>query len=819
MDHLGQDIRYALRTCWRAPGFTAIAVLALALGIGANTAIFTIVNAVLIERLPFRDPDRLVMLWEESSRRPGRSNVVAPANFLRWRERATAFEGMAAFADTRVILTGDGPAEELVAQLSIGDLLLVFGVRPVLGRVFTEQELTTAGQAAQPGDTAPVTVLSHELWQRRFGADPAVLGKVIHLNGRPIEVVGVMPPDVRLMTPNSLVGRPTDLWMPYPLPESARTPRGRSISVIARLKPDIALEQARTQMNAIAASLSIELPQFDTGWKVRVIPLREDLAGKVRPALLVLAGAVAFVLLIACANVANLLLARGAARQREIAIRGALGAPRHRVVSQLLTESLVLGVLGGAAGLIVARWSLDAMLAMSPIDLTGLGHVDLSWPVLGFTAAVALLTAIVCGFAPAFDSAHVDVHESLKEGGRQVGGSVRHRRLRQAFVISEVALSVVLMVGAGLMLRSFGTLRAVNPGIDVHNVLTARVSLPALKYDTPDKTMRFFDRAAQNIAALPGVESVGRISYLPFTGLGAGTGFTIVGQPPPEPGGRALATSVSVCDNGYFATMRMSLLQGRLFSDREMHEKSNVVIVNDTFARRYFPGEDPLGKQVVISMTDPNVPTTIIGVVGDAKFTDLRAAVEPTSFWPHPQLTYTAMTLTIRTKVDPASVAGLIASQVQAVDPDQPLSDVRTMEQWMGRTLAQARFNSLLLGIFASLALLLASIGIYGVISYSVTQRTSEFGIRLALGAERGDILRMVVGSGLRLAAVGLGVGIVLALALSRTITTLLYQTRGTDPLTFAAVVALLGGVALFASYLPARRATRVPPGEALRAQ
>jgi putative ABC transport system permease protein len=527
---------------------------------------------------------------------------------------------------------------------------------------------------------------------------------------------------------------------------------------------------------------------------------------------------VAFVLLIACANVANLLLARGAARQREIAIRAALGAVRGRVIRQLLTEALLLGLLGGLAGLVVAQWSLDAMLALSPVDLGLFGPVKLDYTVLAFTAAVSLLTAVICGFAPAIESGRTDVHDSLRDGARQVGAGVRHRRLRQSFVVAEIALAVVLLVGAGLMLRSFSTLQSVDSGLDTKNVLTLRVALPNRKYDAPAKTLRFFDEVTRRISALPGVESTGMISYLPFSGLGAGTGFTIVGQPPSLPGQEPV-TDVSVCDNGYFKTMRLPLMKGRLFSEREMREKSNVVVINEALATRYFANEDPLGKSLVIAMTNPNVPTEIIGVVGDSKFVDLKTEIRPATFWPHPQLAYNAMTLTVRTGGDPSALAPTVEREVFAVDPDQPVSDVRTMDQWVARTLSQARFSSLLMTIFAGLALGLAAIGIYGVMSYAVSQRTSEIGIRLALGAERTDILHLIVANGVRLAAIGLGIGVVLALFLSRTITSLLYETTSADPSTFAAAVVVLGAVALLACYLPARRASRIAPTEALRYQ
>jgi putative ABC transport system permease protein len=810
MDSLLQDIRYAIRLCLRTPGFTAIAVLALALGIGANTAIFTIVNAALLEPLPFRDPERLVVLWETNARRPGRPNVLGPANFYRWQQGATAFERMAPFYDYRVNLTGSGEPEELIAQDVTPDFFPTLGVSPIIGRAFAPDE---GGE----GRTA-LAVLSFGLWQRRFAGDAGIVGRTIQLGGQPNTVIGVMPPDMRLFVKRgSLVGKPAELWRPFVFTEAQRTARGRFMSGIARLKPGVTVEAAQAQLATIASGLETERPQFNKGWGALVVPMHRELSGDIRPALLVLSGAVGFVLLIACANVANLLLARGATRQREIAIRNALGAARFRVVRQLLTESLVLCLLGGALGLLVAQWSLDVLLAISPVDLTDLGPVHLSYPVLAFTAAISLATAIVCGFAPAFEGSRAGVQEGLKDGARQVGG-LRHRRIRQSFVVAEIALAVVLLVGAGLMIKSFGALSGVNPGFDAHNVLTARVTVPGSRYDTEAKRIQFYGDLVARLKAIPGVESAGAISFLPLAGPGAGTSFTVVGQPPPA-AGQEPVTDVRVADNGYFSALKVPLVRGRFFTEREMREKSNVVIVNDALARRYFPDEDPLGKSLVIAMTNPNVPTEIIGVVGDVKYTDFATDARAMTYWPHPQLAYSAMTLTIRTASDPAPFAPIVEREVRAMDKDQPISDVRTMEQWVARTLSQARFSSTLLTTFAALALVLAAIGIYGVMSYAVSQRTPEIGIRLALGAESRDILGMIVGNAARLAGIGLAIGVVLALALSRTLNSLLYETAGTDPVTFASVVGVLAAVALLASYLPARRASRIPPVDALRYQ
>ena len=708
------------------------------------------------------------------------------------------------------MLTGGGDPEEVTTQLVLGDMFRILAVPAMLGRTFTPAELSDSA--------SNVAILSYALWQRRFSGDPGIVGRAIQLNNAATTVVGVMPPDVQVVASRSQVGKPTDLWIPYPLPAEARTPRGRSISVIGRLKPgERRSSRRRRRWTRLRRGSRRSFPRSTPAGASASSHCVDELAGNIRPALLLLAGAVAFVLLIACANVANLLLARGAARHREIAIRSALGAARIRVMRQLLTESLVLGLTGGLVGLLVAQWSLAALVAMSPVDLTTLGHIRMSYPVLLFTAAVSLITAIVCGFAPAFEGARTDVQESLKEGTRQVGGA-RARRLRQAFVVSEVALAVVLLVGAGLLIRSFASLRSVDPGLDTRNVLTMRVTLPARKYNEPGKTLRFFADAESRVAAIPGVQSVGMVSFLPFTVLGAATNFDIVGQPPAPPSA-ALGTDVTVCDVGYFQTLRLPLLKGRLFTEREMREKSNVVVINDALAQRYFPGQDPIGKQLVIYMTERNEPTEIIGVVGSSKFLDLRAAAQPASFWPHPQLPYTGMTLTVRTASDPLSFASSVEREIHAIDKDQPVSDVRTMDQWIARSLAQARFSSMLLSIFAGLALLLASIGIYGVMSYAVTQRTSEIGIRLALGAETQNILSLVVGNGLRMTGLGLLIGVLLALPLTRTLASLLFNIGSTDPLTFLGVVVVLAAVALLATYLPARRASHIAPVEALRCQ
>jgi putative ABC transport system permease protein len=814
LEQFSRDVRLALRTMARAPGHTVVLVLTLGLGIGLNSAIFTIVHAALLERLPFASPDRLVVIWEQTARRPGRPNVVSPANFLRWRERARAFEQLSGFYDTRVTLSGVGEPEELVQQTVTPDFFVTLGIKSAEGRTFIP-----GGGAAGAEDTDRVAVISWELWRRRFAGDPGIVGRAIRLSGDLVTVVGVMPAESRFfLKAGSLVGKMPDLWRPLQFSEQARMPSGRYMTAIGRLKQGATLQQAQAEMDTIASGLTAEWPQFDTGWTVKLVPLGTELSGELRPALLVLSGAVGFVLLIACANVANLLLARGAARRREFAIRSALGARRSQVVRQLLTETLVLSATGAVVGLALAEWGVGILLALSPVEMSAGGPVRLGLPVLFFTAGASILTVLICGLAPALEASRVHERDALGGGARQGGTSPRSRALRQAFVVSEVALAVVLLVGAGLLIRSFANLRAVDPGFDAKRLLTLRVALPAAKYAESDQSTRFFQNAVARVASLPGVESAGAVSFLPFAGLGAATRFTVVGRPAPAPGQEPTA-DVRVCDNGYFRAMRIPLLQGRWFDERELHVKSDVAIVNQAFARQQFAGENPLGRQVIISMNDPNVPTTIVGVVGDVRHADLLTPVRPMAYWPHPQLPYTAMTLAVRTAGDPLALEPSVGREIRAIDPDQPVGDVRSMEQWLGKSLARARFSWAVLSIFAVCALLLTAIGLYGVTSYAVSQRTAEMGIRLALGAGRGDIVRMVVNDGLAMTGVGLAIGVVLAALLSRTLRTLLFDVGGADAAVLALTAATLGAVAVLASYLPARRAARTDPLPALRAE
>jgi len=810
METLWQDLRQGARSLFKQPTFTIVALITLALGVGANTAIFSVVHAVLLQSLPYPDADRLVMVWETRRSNPSGQNVINMGNFFDWKEQNRVFEDMAAFRDASVNLTSGGEPEEIPSQIATTGLFNILGVKPILGRTFSPDE----GKPGQPG----VVVISFGLWQRRFGGDPRIIGRKLILSGNEVTVLGVMPAGFNWnINAGSLAPEKSEIWSPWQIDEQNRPRRGRGAMAVARIKPGFSLEQAQAEMSAVHSRIERQYPEFNAGWGVNLVPLRAQFAGKIRLALLVLLGAVGMVLLIACANVANLLLARAAGRQREVAVRAALGANRGRIIRQLLTESLLLAGLGGLAGLTLAWWGGDLLVSLAPPDLLNLPQVKLNAVVLGFTLGITLATGVIFGLAPAFEATRLNLSESLKEGGKSAGG-MRARRLRNSLVVLEVALALVLLIGAGLLIRSFALLQGVDPGFNAQHVLTMGVSLPRSKYDNDQKRVNFFRQVVTQMQALPGVDSAGAVNSLPFASFHSGTSVDIEGRPL-LPVVQKLKTGVMVTDANYFRAMQIPLKRGRLFTDQEAAEMRHVVVINEAFARQHFPNEDPLGKRVTIYMKDDNQPCEIIGVVGDSKHMNLDAEVRPMSYWPHPELASSGMTFVIRTRGDAASVTSAARNVIRALDPEQPVADVSTMESLIGTSMARARFNTLLLTIFAVVALFLAGVGIYGVMAYSVAQRTREIGVRMALGARAKDALWLVVRRGMTLSLAGVAIGMAASFALTRLMETMLFNVSVTDPLTFAGIPLLLALVALLACLIPAWRAAKVDPMVALRCE
>ncbi|HEX3187371.1 MAG TPA: ABC transporter permease [Pyrinomonadaceae bacterium] len=806
MNTLFADIRFGARMLLKNPTMTIIALLALTLGIGANTAIFSVVNAVLLRSFPYSDADRIVLVWEKKQGGRTDQNVINLGNFTDWKEQNQVFTDMAVFFDRSFNLTGDGEPEEVPVQFATTNLFSVLGTNPLLGRTF---------QASDEGGAGPpaLAVISYGLWQRRFGGDGSIVGRQINLNNQPTTVIGVMPANFGWhIQKGTQVSKPADIWVPFPITNDVRGRRGRFASSVARLKPGVTIQQAQTEMDTIAARLAQQYT-FNTNWGVNVVPLRTQFTGEIRKPLLILLGAVGFVLLIACANVANLLLARASARRREIAVRAGLGASRWRITRQLLTESVMLSVIGGTLGVLVAWWGTKALVALSPPALIDLQRVSVNLPVLGFTLGLAVITGLIFGLAPALEATRFDLHDSLKEGGKNVGGG--GHRLRNVFVITQVALALVLLVGAGLLVRSLNRLQAVDPGFNARNLLTVRVTLPASRYEEEPKRIDFFQQAIAHMKAIPGVEAAGAINTPPFTGLYSGTTVEVDGEKLPP--GQELKTGVCVTDANYFQTMQIPLKQGRFYTEQEATQMRHVVLVNEAFVRKNLGGENPIGHKLTIYMKDENVPSEIIGVVGDHKHLGLDTAVEPVSYWPHPELVYPGMTIVLRTKGDATAVAPSAREVIRGLDPQQPIGEISTMESLLSVSVARSRFSASLLAVFSIVALVMAAVGIYGVMSYSVLQRTHEIGLRMALGAQRVDVLKLVVTKGVVLALVGVAVGLVASFAVTRLLSTLLFEVTTTDALTFVAVSVGLFVVTLLACYVPARRATRVDPLKALR--
>jgi putative ABC transport system permease protein len=805
METLWQDLRFGFRQLLSKPGFALIAVLSLALGIGANTAIFSLVDAVLLRPLPFRAPERLVMVWEDAAKIGFPRNTPAPANYADWKAQNQVFEDMAALRWGSYNLTDEGEPERVEAQAVTANFFPLLGVTPVLGRVFTPEE-------DQPGQNT-VVLLSYGLWQRRFGGDPALVGKELLLDGQKRSVIGVMPPGFQFLA------KETGLWVPMAFsPQELANRGGHYLTVVARMKPGVALAQARADMATIMQRINRDNPVHGFEIGSAVISLREQLAGDVRPALLVLFVAVGFVLLIACANIANLLLARGAARYREIAVRTALGAGRKRIVRQLLTESVLLAVTGGVAGLLFAWLSFSFLKQIIPDSMALNAGVKIDATIFGFTLLLSLLTGVVFGLAPALQAAKVDLNEALKQSGGRTGTGTGHRRLRGALVVIEVALALVLLVGAGLLIQTFLRLRALDIGVNPENVLTLRTTLPRNRYGELPKRAAFYQQVLERVRALPGVVSAGYTTAVPLTWKGGTNGFSIEGREP-KPGQDANSRQASV---GYLETMGIKLRQGRFFDDHDDTQAQPVSIINELMARQYWPGESALGKRFKLGPPDSPRPwVTVVGVIGDVKEMGLEAPPKAEMFFPYLQQPDTLWNmprdLTVRTTGDPLSLAASVRQAVWSVDRIQPVSNIRTMDDILSEEVAQRRIGMTLLVAFAALALLLASLGIYGVMSYAVTQRTQEIGIRMALGAGRPAVLLMVLADGLRLAGAGVALGLGVSFALTRLMTGLLFGVSASDPRTLVGVTLLLTAVALLACYLPARRATKVDPMIALR--
>jgi predicted permease len=798
MQTLWHDLRYGARTLAKSPAFAAVAVLSLALGIGANTAIFSVVDAVLLRPLPYRDPARLVAVLHDGWK------PVAPANFLDWREQNRTFEAMAAAQVWGPSLTGRDRPEELHALRLSANMFRVLGVEPSLGRTFAEGE-------DEPGRDR-VVVLGDGIWRRRFGADPRIVGQTVTLDGESYTVVGVMPHGFQFAP---FWATKAELWSPLALGARASDRRGQSLRVFARLKDGVTREQAQADMEAINRRLAEAYPEANKGLTVSVDSLHEKAVGRARPALLLLLGAVGFVLLIACANVANLMLARGAARRKEMAVRLALGASRLRVVRQLLTESVMLALLGGAAGLLIAVWGVAALVALGPEVLPRAQGVGLDARVLSFTLALSVATGLLFGLAPALQTTKPDLNESLKDRSRGATAGRKRDRVRRLLVVAEVALSLVLLVGGGLMLRSFLRLTSVDPGFDPRGVLTMTVPLNGSGHKTDAERAAFFEQLLTQVRALPGVKSASAINHLPLGGDVWTLGFKVEGQPEPPPGQKPGAVYRVILPD-YFRAMGAALVEGRDFDARDDARGAAVVIVNESLARAAWPGLDPLGKRITVS--DETNPREVVGVVRDLKQGEWAAEPKPEMYLPHAQAASpSGMTLVVRAAGDPLKLAPAVQSRVWAIDKSLPVSGVMSMEEVISGAVGPQRLNALLLGVFAAAALLLAVVGIYGVMSYTVAERTHEIGLRMALGAEGRDVLRMVVGQGLALASVGLAVGLAGALALTRLMSGLLYGVSATDPLVFGGVALVLTLAALLASYLPARRATKVDPMVALR--
>ena len=819
MTTLWQDVRYGARMLLKNPGISIIVVIALALGIGANSAIFSVVNAVLLRPLPYEESERLVFLNEKSPVLDEMS--ISFPNFTDWRAHTQTFEKIGVYNRASYNLTGAGEAERIVTGQVSADLFSVLRVNALHGRLFTNDE-------DKPGGT-PVAVLSYPLWQRRFGGQLSILNQPITLNGKSYDVIGIMPQAF-------LYPRGVEMWVPVGQlsDQTSWKERGNHPGLygVGRLKPGATIEQADADMNTIAANLEKQYPDSNAGNRVRLRPLMEIFVGDVRRALWVVFGAVGFVLLIACANIANLLLARATARKKEMAVRTALGASRWRLARQLLTESVLLSLIGGSIGLLLARWGVALILYISPEAIPRSREIGLDWTVLGFTAGISILTGLIFGLLPAIQAGDVDVHETLKESGR---GMSSRQWLRNSLVVGEVATTLVLLIAAGLMIRSFYLLNKVDPGFSHERLTSFSIALPQNKYATPEARASFYDRLLENIRALPGVESAAAASGLPLGNNGWQSGFRIQGRPDPPRDQVPLVELCSVTPD-YFKAMNIPVLRGRAFmdsdnrahlagqdlsklnEDQKLAKGRNKIIIDEEFAKRYWPNEDPIGKHVLFGNAAEPRKLEVIGVVGRVKMESLNQNSDRVQgYYAFAQRPEPNMTVLIKGASDPNQLINSVRASIKEIDPDQPIYNVRTMGEIRAESVQNERLNLTLLSLFAGIALVLAIVGIYGVMSYSVTQRTHEIGIRMAIGARPRDVFTMILGHGMKLALIGVGIGLLGAFALTRLMTSMLFGVEPTDATTYGAIAALLIAVSLLACYLPGRRATKVEPTISLR--
>lgn len=804
MDTLSKDVRYGVRSLLKRPGFTVVAMVTLALGIGANTAIFSTVNALLLKPLPFPDQDRVVALWEKVPSRGVERNECSVANYVDWKAQSKSFENLGLYSWWSTNLTGGETPERVQGFQVTTNFLEIVGVRPILGRGFSLEE-------SQPGKDA-VVVLTYSLWQRRFGGDPNILNKIVATNGVQRTVVGVMPPDFNYP-------KGAEIYSPMALtPELLNNRQSHSYLGIGRLKTGVTLASAQAELDTIAAPLQQQYPETNAGRGVQIYPILQDTVRMYATAIWIMMAAVGFVLLIGCANVANLMLARAAGRQREIALRAALGASRFRIIRQLLTESVILSLAGGALGIVIGYWSIDLLRTANPGEAArfapGWSHLGINLPVLGFAILLSLLAGVLFGLAPAWQLSKPDLNSALKEGSQQASSS--SQRLRGLLVASEVALSLMLLVSAGLLIRSFMQLVKSDAGFNSENLMTMNLVLPRAKYREEAQRVAFYQELVKRVQQLPGVSSAATVNYLPLGGSNSSTSFLIEGAPEPPPG-EQFDGRYRVCSPDYFQTMGIPVLKGRAFTEQDRAGAQPVIIVNETLARKYWPNDDPVGKRMRFTgPLEENPWLQVVGVVKDVKH-ELNLAITPDYYLPHAQDGWGSMILVAKTKVEPEAMAAPILQELWSIDKDQPVFDVRTMQEVRAISLTLYSFSSVMLGIFAGVALVLAAIGIYGVMAFAVTQRTREIGIRMALGARAADVLKLIVKNGMSMALLGVVVGLAGAFGLTRLLESLLFGVTPTDLITFSVVTSTLLAVALLACYIPARRATRVDPLVALR--